>query len=170
MKAHSPELLKDWRNFTTSERQRLQSDPEVFIFGDDVVSFTTVTIPEKEKPFPYAVAAAIPQDIDDYEIAVSDDVPPELRGLWAWHEYNDFKILGHDADLRCLISEKFVLEELNDGSYSQAYIHKYIKHRVAFYLSLAHFIAQDIFNNPNSQYDVFDYQGCYAAIDYLETF
>jgi hypothetical protein len=140
------------------------AEPTEFELGGVTVAYTTVHIPEEQRPFDYAVAACFPEGQNGYEIAVSDDVPESIRGLWAWHEFNDFKTLGDQVYNRCIQSEKAVAELVNDPArYAQ-----YLEHRIPFYQSLATFMMKDIgAKGAESEYDVMDVQACYAALDFL---
>ena len=101
----------------------------------------------------------------DYEIAVNDDVPQELRGLWAWHELNDFKVLGHGAEDRCLQSEESFLK--NSDVHLPLY-QLYLSYRLPFYSELATFMQKDIDQKGfESQYDTSDVEGCYRTIKLL---
>lgn len=163
MKPHTVEAYQNWRHF--NERAREGAEPELFEFAGTIVEYTTVHIPETQRPFDFAVAASLPEGQDNYEIAVSDDVPEDLRGLWAWHEYNDFKVVGFDVGNRCRQSEQVVAENLAGTELYQ----KYLEYRIPFYQSLARFMARDVYAKGDaSEYDILDVQGCYSAMDFLD--
>lgn len=164
MKPHSEESYQNWKDY--NDRTRDGKEPFSFELDDISIKYTTVHIPEDQRPFNFAVAASIPEGQEGYEIAVSDDVPKELRGLWAWHEYNDFKNIGFEGENRCLQSEQRAAENLaGTDLYKQ-----YLEYRIPFYQSLASFMANDIDTKKEaSEYDVADVQGCYSALKYLDS-
>lgn len=164
MKPHSEESYQNWKKF--NEHTRNGEEPSSFELAGILVEYTTVNIPKAQQPFDFVVAASIPEGQEGYEIAVSDDVPKELRGLWAWHEYNDFKNIGFEEENRCLQSEQMVADNLvGTDLYKQ-----YLEYRIPFYRSLARFMAKDVdTKNEASEYDVSDVQGCYSALNYLDS-
>ena len=92
-------------------------------------------------------------------------MPEELRGLWAWHELNDFSVLGHGTENRCLQSEESVLKnsDVNSPLYQL-----YLSYRLPFYSELATFMQKDIEQKGSeSQYDISDVEGCHKAIEFL---
>lgn len=163
MRPHTEVSYQEWREF--NERTRQGAAPETFELAGIPVEYTTVYIPVDQRPFTYAVASSLPEGRAEYEIAVSDEVPHELRGVWAWHEYYAFRKLGFDADNRCVQAEKVVAQAL-DGTELYA---QYLLYRIPFYKSLARFIAQDVYEKGEaSEYSILDAQACYKAMDYLE--
>lgn len=163
MKPHTEESRIAWNSF--AETQRGEDDPEYFELDGLSVFYTTVHIPQDQRPFRFAVAAAVPPDQDAYTIAVSDDVPEQLRGLWAWHELHDFKEMGHEHPERCLNSEITVAWHLDANS--DAY-QEYLRYRIHFYVSLEAFITRDIAEKGEaSEYDVQDIEGCQKSLEFL---
>lgn len=166
MKPHSLEQLDAMKNYTESQldgKERIR-----FTLNDLTVLYSTVHIPVEHQPFPYAVAAFVVKNEageTNYEIAVNDDVPEELRGLWAWHELNDFSVVGHGAEDRCLQSEESVLKY---GAINSPLYQLYLSYRLPFYSELAVFMQKDIeLKGSESQYDISDVKGCYEAIKLL---
>ena len=157
------------KNYTESQLDGKEHTS--FTLNNLTVLYSTVHIPIEHQPFPYAVAAFVVNNEEgtaDYEIAVNDDVPEELRGLWAWHELNDFSVLGHGAEGRCLHSEESVLK--NSDVHSPLY-QLYLSYRVPFYSGLAAFMRKDIGQRGSeSQYDASDVEGCYMAIELLNLY
>ncbi|HPD99482.1 MAG TPA: hypothetical protein PKV52_04390, partial [Candidatus Saccharibacteria bacterium] len=152
-----------WATF--AESQRGEADPEHFELGGLSVFYTTVHISDEQRPFPYAVAAAVPPNQEAYTICVSDDVPESLRGLWAWHELHDFSEVGHDHPKRCVSSEIVVAAEMDPESDEYQ---EYIKYRIHFYMHLEKFMAEDIAAKGEvSEYDPYDVEGCQKAIQFL---
>lgn len=165
MKPHTEESRVAWSNF--AESQRGDNDPESFELNSETVFFTVVHIPDNQKPFPYAVAAAVPPNQEAYTIAVSDDVPEQLRGLWAWHELHDFKKVGHAQEGRCLQTEEELALHMNSNSPEYQ---EYLRYRIHFYTHLEKFIAEDLAQKgESSEYDSFDVDGCRQAVQFLRS-
>lgn len=166
MKPHSLEQLNAMKNYTESQLDGKERTS--FTLNELTVLYSTVHIPVEHQPFPYAVAAFVVHNEageTNYEIAVNDDVPEELRGLWAWHELNDFSVLGHGAKDRCLQSEESVLKNSNVNS---PFYQLYLCYRLPFYSGLAAFMQKDIEQKVSeSQYDLSDVEGCYKAVELL---
>ena len=139
--------------------------PEQFEFADVTVQFTTIHIPDAQKPFGYFAGVNIPEDSEEYEITISDDVPEELRGLWAWHEYNNLHSSSVTTRNYRLQAERFICEQLGDTELYEIYR----AHRIPFYQSLAHYMAKEAFAKDGvSEHDSMDIQACYAAMDFLD--
>lgn len=162
MKPHTKETLGALSDY--AGRQRGDKLLERYECNGLPVEYTVAHIPEEHRPFPYAVAASVPPGIEEYSIVVFDDVPEELRGLWAWHELHDFRVLGHQAENRCPESERVLVESLKDVDLMS----RYIPVRLDFYRGLADFIGRDLAEKGEaSVYDSKDLQGCYDSIKYL---
>ena len=163
MKPHTSESCVGLKNYTESQQNNKK---ECYKIGDMVVNYSVVYIPEEYRPFSYAIAASVPPEQDDYEIAVSDDVPENLRGLWAWHELHDFKCIGHEVPGRCSQSEAIVAQELS--ATNPSLLSDYLNVRIPFYESLAEFMKKDIAEKgENSTYHNYDVDGCFQAIKLL---
>lgn len=170
MKPHTPDQVLGMKSFADS--QPSGAERKTYALNGLEVTYTTVDMGDA-KPFDYAVAAFVAHREDgeliteaDYEIAVSDDVPEELQGIWAWHELHDFAELGHEAEDRCLQSEQVLAESMS--SVSELY-QRYLAVRIPFYDGLAVFIATDIDQKGDeSAYSPADLQGCYDAIAFLQ--
>lgn len=172
MQPHSPEQVLQMKSFVDSQPNG-KGRKTYKLSGLEVV-YTSMHLSDDDKPFNYAVAAfVIPRDSgrsmteEDYEISVSDDVPEELQGLWAWHELHDFGVLGHRAENRCLQSEEEILSNLQADP---KLLKQYLQYRIPFYEGLAAFIVKDIDQNGYaSVYRADDLEGCYDAIKLLES-
>lgn len=161
MKPHSQEQVTGLRQFSESVGQVQQ-----FELGPWAVEYYTVHIPEDQRPFSMAVAAAFtPKNNQQVGvIAVSDDVPESLRGLWALHEFIDFTDVGHETEGRCAETETVVLSELiSSDQFELAF--EYTQARQVFYHNLREFLARDIeARGEASQYDAYDVDGCDTAL------
>lgn len=163
MKPHTVESYVDLKNYTESQQNNKKESYEI---GGLTVNYSIVHIPEEYRPFPYAIAASVPLEQDNYEIAVSDDVPKKLRGLWAWHELHDFKCIGHEVPGRCSQSEAIIVQELSVTDTSL--LSDYLNARIPFYKSLAEFIKKDIVEKgENSVYHSYDVDGCLQSSELL---
>jgi hypothetical protein len=161
MKPHTEAQLDGLRGFVDSQVGEAR---EIIELNGVEVEFSVIHIPEAQKPFPYAVAAAVVERADgsfDYVIAVSDDVPEELRGLWAWHEYHDFAELGAEAEDRCFKSEEVVVDAIR---IDPELLEFYVEVRSEFYSSLALYMQQVLDDDPeNSPYSQDDVEGALLA-------
>lgn len=170
MKPHTPDQVAAMKSFADS--QPSGAERKTYALNGLEVTYTTVDM-GTAKPFDYAVAAFVAPREDSepiteayYEIAVSDDVPEELQGVWAWHELHDFAVLGHEAENRCLQSEQVIVERMSSDP--ELY-QRYLAVRIQFYDGLAVFIATDLDQKGDgSVYSSSDLQGCYDAIAFLQ--
>ncbi|TAL14524.1 hypothetical protein EPN95_02935 [Patescibacteria group bacterium] len=170
MKPHTSEQVLEMKSFVDSQPS---VDRKTYALNGLEVIYTTVDM-GNVKPFDYAVAAFVtprgngePITDADYEIAVSNDVPEELQGIWAWHELNDFAVLGHEASDRCLTSENEIASSMtSDPELYQ----RYLTVRIPFYEGLAAFIVQDLAQKGDSSvYSPADLKGCYDTILLLQS-
>ncbi len=167
MKPHTPDQVTAMKKFADS--QPSAAERKTFELNGLQVTYTTVDMGEA-KPFNYAVAAFVAPREDgtpiteaDYEIAVSNDVPEELQGIWAWHELHDFAVLGHEAKDRCLQSEQVLADTmLNNPELYQ----RYLSVRTVFYENLENFALEQY---DESVYTLDDVLGCYSATQFLES-
>jgi|GEM_PF-2713058 hypothetical protein len=164
MRIHEPELISQLQYVSE------QRGTETFTLGGLTVRYATIDLPDEQKPFPLAVAAAFPEKADAATpmeagaVLVSSDVPETLRGLWAMHEYVDFGILGHGTVNRCLVSDQRILtaatEELGPELASQ-----YSEARIGFYQDLALYMTREFTaKGTDSSYAPEDITGCLTAM------
>ncbi len=172
MKPHTPDQILGLTKYADSQPQG--KEHKTYTLNGIEVVYSIVHLSDDTKPFDYAVAAFVVPPVNgepiteaDYKIAVNDDVPEELQGLWAWHELHDFAILGHEAENRCLTSEQQLLASLSADS--ELY-QSYIAIRIPFYVGLAAFIDADLKQKGDkSVYSVSDLDGCYDALRFLQS-
>ena len=172
MRPHTTDQVQSMKKFV--ESQPNAAERKTYSLNGLDVEYTTIHLSDEQKPFDYAVAAFVvplqhgaPITNLVYEIAVSDDVPEPLQGLWAWHELHDFGVLGHEAPDRCLGTEQEFVNSLQpDSSLYQLHI----PCRISFYDGLAVFIKTDLKQKgQDSVYSAADLQGCIDAIAFLQT-
>ncbi|MDB5185359.1 MAG: hypothetical protein JWN38_1167 [Candidatus Saccharibacteria bacterium] len=165
MKIPSPETIEQLQSYS-------QTLPQAsYELGGLTVQYATVEIPEDQRPFPMAVAAAfpakrvIPPRQQAGAILVSNEVPEDLRGLWAMHEYIDFAVIGHGAVLRCQNSESLIHQRLNQSAqYELSY--EYAAARLGFFTNLKQYMQADLDKNGlESPYDDEDVTGCDFALE-----
>ena len=167
MKPHTPEQIEGLKGFSESTNATF----ETYQLGNVRVDYYVINIPDEQKPpLDYPVAAAFTEKGNSQEgiIAVSDDVPDNLRGLWALHEYIDFTQNGHEHPSRCLSSEEYILGELEKSGQAKL-SQEYIQARVRFHQQLASLMKSDIEGNGStSQYDNRDLEGAETVIQFLK--
>jgi hypothetical protein len=160
MKVHQPDLIEAIIKLQASGTQ------ERYELGSLYVEYGVIHIPEEDKPFPLAVAAAFPEvgSRTPGAIAVSDDVPPHLRGLWAMHELHDFTVVGHEARQRCIRTESYLLRVLEQADQS-GLAAVYAAARGEFMDNVGAYMERDISERgaDDSQYHQFDVEGCAAT-------
>lgn len=167
MKVHTPQAIEQIQAISR------QAGETVYTLGAISVRYAVIAIPEAQKPFPMAVAAAFPwigqpkPSGQTGGILVSDDVPNQLQGLWALHELIDFTIVGHDAIGRCATSEQSILNGL-EASGQAALAREYVTERVNFFMNLEQYMSADLDRSgEQSQYEKIDIDGCTLAASVL---
>ncbi len=161
MKPHTAEQVTGLRSFAESRAGEVQT----FKFHGLEVHYRVGQLPDVGIPYPVA-AAVTGAHKDDYEIVVSDTVPAELSGIWAWHELFDFAVLGHGYGGRCATTEGETLHYLARCPAEERT--SYLEHRIAFYEGLGAYMTRDIDENgENSQYDQGDVEGVANALRLL---
>jgi len=168
MEAPKPEQVAGLKKLT--EIERAGESEQFFELGYLQVSYTVVHL--DRKPYPYAaISTVLPQEKrtkiskDDYEIAISDDVPEDLRDIWAWHELNAFAVHGHETKDHYLDSEKQYLASLDICSKECA---DYLPARIIFYRGLIlHMTDNRMLYEEKSRYSNQDIRGAYDCLEFL---
>ena len=170
MEAPTPEQVTGLKKLT--ELERAGKSHQFFELGYVQVFYTVVHL--DRKPYPYAaISTVLPQEKrtkisrDDYEIAISDDVPIDLRNIWAWHELNAFAVHGHDTKDHYLSSEKRYLTSLDVTSKEYS---DYLPMRINFYRGLIIHMRENMrLNAEKSRYDNQDIDGALDCLEFLSS-